>query len=133
MAPLGGEPGVIVVEPADHRADVERRMNRFQLPIRPRNARAVYESRAGDNRTQPPCAFRITQREQAATEGVDQIVTRGFAGFMALGNMIGRLVGDFDDDGVGFWPNVGNRRAHKSRFGQGSKFKVRCSRWEWGR
>ena len=37
MAPFGGEPGVVEIEPADHRADVERRMHRIELP---RGARA---------------------------------------------------------------------------------------------
>ncbi|CAB3773046.1 hypothetical protein LMG29739_06363 [Paraburkholderia solisilvae] len=31
MAPFGGEPGVVEVEPADHRADIERGLDRIEL------------------------------------------------------------------------------------------------------
>ena len=41
MAPFGGEPGVVEIEPADHRADVERRLHRVELELRARHLGAV--------------------------------------------------------------------------------------------
>src|SRR4051812_35475285 len=46
MAPLGGEPGVVEVEPADHRADAEGRLYRIELKLRPGHLGAVRHHRA---------------------------------------------------------------------------------------
>ena len=50
VAPFGGEPRVVEVEPADHRADVERRLHRIELERRARHLRAVRHDRARDDR-----------------------------------------------------------------------------------
>ncbi len=96
MSPLGGEPSVVEIEPADHRADVEGGMHRFQLPIGAGNPRAVRQDRAGNDRPQVLRAFGIAQREQSAAERVQKIVTGGIDGLAAAGNIVGRVVGDLD-------------------------------------
>ena len=41
MTPVGGEPGIVKVEPTNHSADVKGRVNRFELPIGAWYTRAV--------------------------------------------------------------------------------------------
>ena len=45
MTPLGREPGVVEVEPADQRADVERGRDGIELVARARHARAAAQAR----------------------------------------------------------------------------------------
>ena len=108
MAPLGGEPGVVEIEPADHRADIERRVHRLKLPIGAGNARAVRQGRAGDHRAQMFRAFGIAQREQAAAEGIHEIIARGIDGFATVGDIIRRIIRDVDENFVRFGTNIRN-------------------------
>jgi hypothetical protein len=49
MAPFGGEPGIIEIQLADHRADIESSVHRVELPCGAGNAGAVNQSRAGND------------------------------------------------------------------------------------
>src|SRR2546422_8545534 len=44
VAPLGGEPGVVEIEPADHGADIERRLHRVELVARDRKSTRLNSS-----------------------------------------------------------------------------------------
>src|SRR6478672_6654711 len=46
MAPFGGEPGVVEVEPTDHGAEVERRLHRIELVMGAGYLRAIRHHRA---------------------------------------------------------------------------------------
>ena len=70
----------LIVEPANHRADIESGMYRIELPSGAGNPRAVGQQRAGNDRPEMFRAFGITQREQAAAQGVDQTIARGVDG-----------------------------------------------------
>ena len=94
MAPLGGEPGIVIVEPANHRADIKRGVHGLQLPIGARHAGAVSQRRAGNDRTEMLGAFGKTQREQAAAQGVEQIIARRVDGFAAGRDVTRRVVGN---------------------------------------
>ena len=58
MAPFGGEPGVVVIEPADEAADVEGSLDGIELKGGPRHARAVRNHGARHDRTQVPTGKR---------------------------------------------------------------------------
>src|ERR1700736_445729 len=49
MSPFSGEPGVIVIEPAYHRADVEGRLHRVQFVTGPRHPRSCSRHRCAGN------------------------------------------------------------------------------------
>src|SRR3989454_8922191 len=55
VAPLGGEPGVVEIEPADHGADIERRLHRVELVARSRHLRPVGRSEEHTSELQSPC------------------------------------------------------------------------------
>ena len=113
MAPLGREPGVVEVQPADHRADVERRLHRIELELRARNARPVRHDGAGNDRAEQLGARRIGQRLEPAAQRVDQAVARGFVRFAAFDLVARRVVGDVDQDLVGFRTDAGDRCGHR--------------------
>ncbi len=112
MAPFRGQPGVVEVEPADHRADVERRLHRIELKLRPRNPRAVGDDGARDDRAEELGARRIRQRFQAAPERVKQAVSCRVVRFLARDLVAGHVVGDVDKHLVGLGSNIGDRRGH---------------------
>ena len=85
MAPLGREPGVVEVEPADHRADVERRRDGLELVARARHARAARKLRAGHDGTEQLRARGEAERENAAAERVHEAVARDTPSLGALG------------------------------------------------
>ncbi len=74
MAPLGGEPGVVEVEPADHGADVEGGLHGIELKAGAGNARAVGNDRAGHDGAEQLGAGGVFERFKAAAERVDEAV-----------------------------------------------------------
>ena len=77
MAPLGGQPGVVVVQPADDAADVPGGLDRVEPEGGARHPRAVRDQGALDQRAEVLGAFREAQRQQAAAEGIHQAVAGG--------------------------------------------------------
>ena len=74
MAPLGGQPGVVEVEPADHGADVEGGLHGVELIAGAGHARAVGHDGAGDDGAEELGAGGIFEGFKAAAERVDQAV-----------------------------------------------------------
>ena len=72
MAPFGGEPGVVEVEPANHGADVEGGLHGIELIACAGHARAVGNDRAGHNGAEKLGAGGIFERFEAAAQRVDQ-------------------------------------------------------------
>ena len=101
VAPLGGEPGVVEVEPPDHRADVECRGHRIELERRTRDARAVGHDRARHDRSQKLGAGRIRERLEAAAQRVEEAQPGRLVGGLARDPERRRVAGDVDQDLVG--------------------------------
>src|SRR2546430_1185701 len=120
MAPFGGEPGVVEIEPADRRADVERRLHRIELELRARYFGAVGNDRTRDDRSEQLGAGRIRQRFEPATERVDQAVPRRLVRFLARYLVLDDVVGDIGEDLVGLGADGGYRARHDHRPGFGS-------------
>lgn len=72
MAPLGGKPAVIVVEPADHGTNVESTVHRVQLVRGTRHASAVRNNSAIDNGAKELGALLELQGLQTTAEGVKE-------------------------------------------------------------
>ena len=62
MAPFGGEPSVVEIEPADDATDVEGRGDGVEFEACARDARAVVDGHAGDGRSEQFGARGIVQR-----------------------------------------------------------------------
>ncbi len=101
MAPFGGQPGVVVVQPANHAADVEGRLHRIEFIGRPRHPRPTRHDRARHQWSHQLGAGGEGQRQQAAAQGVHQAVAsrlHGFLAFLDLG--VENVVGHVDQDRV---------------------------------
>ena len=112
VAPLGRQPGVVEVEPADHGADVERGLHGVELIVRARNARAVGDDGARHDGSQELGAGRILERLEAAAKRVDQAGARGRVGQFALDLVVQRVIGDVGEDFVGCGAFVADVRGH---------------------
>jgi hypothetical protein len=84
VTPLGREPGVIEVEPANHRADVKGGLYRIEFERRPRDARPVGECCAGYQRPHELSAGRVDERLKTAGERVEQTVACRLIGEIAV-------------------------------------------------
>jgi hypothetical protein len=76
MAPLGGQEGVIVVEPADGQTDVEGGRGGVETEGRAGHARPVRHQGPGHDGPEMADTFGMAEREDGAAEGVHETVTR---------------------------------------------------------
>ena len=111
---IGGEPGVVEIQPADHGADVERGLHGVELALGARDLRAVRHRRARDDRAQQLGAGRVFERLEAAAQRVDQAIARGVVRFLVLYGIVFYVIGDQRQDLVGLGPDVGDMRGHYS-------------------
>ena len=116
MAPFRSQPGVVEIQPAYHRADVERGLDGIHLKLRTRHFRAVWHQRALHNRSKHFSARRIFQRLEAAAERIEQAVARGVVGFFGFDLVLGDVVDNVGEDLVRFWADVGNVCGHDVDF-----------------
>ncbi len=101
VAPLGGEPGVVVVEPADDGADIEGGLDGVELVRGAGDAGAVGDDGAGDDGAEELGAGGVLEGFEAAAEGVDEAVAGGVVGEVAGDRVVEDVVGDVDEDLVG--------------------------------
>ena len=101
VSPLGGEPGVVEVEPADHGADVEGGLHGVELIAGAGDARAVGNDGAGDDGAEELGAGGVLEGFKAAAERVDEAVLRGGVGEVAVDLVVEGVVGDVGEDFVG--------------------------------
>ena len=101
MAPLRREPGVIEIEPADHRADVESGLHRIELVRSARHACAAGQRCAWNHRPHQLGARRVLQRLEAAGERIHEAVVRGLVGGVAVDAVGQRVIGDIGENFVG--------------------------------
>jgi hypothetical protein len=112
VAPFGGEPGVVEVEPPDDRPDVERALHGIEFVTRARHAGAVLDGGAGDDRAEELGAGRVGERHDAAGERVGETPARGVEGLVARGLGAEGVVGEFDEQWIGRGTDVGDVGAH---------------------
>ena len=101
MTPLGRQPRVVEVEPANHRPDVECSLHRFELVRRAGHAGAVGHRRPGHDRPEQFRARRVLQRQESASERVHQAVEGRLVGRLALNLVFRSVARDVDQDLVG--------------------------------
>jgi hypothetical protein len=98
MPPFGGEPGVVVVEPAHDATDVPGRLDRVQAKRRARHPRTERHHSALDNRPQVLGALGEAQGQQAATQRVHQTVAGGVEGGLGVDAVVEDVVGNVLQD-----------------------------------
>ena len=84
VAPLRGEPSIVEVEPANQRADVERRLHRIELKLGAGDASAIGHRRAGDDGSEQLGACRVLESLETAAERVHEAKARRVVGLGAL-------------------------------------------------
>jgi hypothetical protein len=100
MPPLGGEPGVIEIQPADERADIERCRYGIEDVFGSRHPDAVWHDGSGHERSEQFSAGGIFQREQAAAQCIKQAIARGIEHFFAGRIVIADVIGDLAEQGI---------------------------------
>lgn len=106
MSPLGRQPGVVEVEPANHRPEAERRLYRIELIGRAGHLRAVGHDRPRHDGPEQFGAGGIGERLEAAAERVDQTIASGLEGQIAA-DLVGEdVVDNIRENLVGCGPHV---------------------------
>ena len=118
MAPLGGEPGVVKVEPANHAADVECGADRIKLKRSAGHFRAIGHDGAGNNRPHQLGAGGVRQRLKPAAQRVHQTQARGVVGLGAFDRIFRRVGGDVGEDFIGFGAGVRDCGGHLNSLSQ---------------
>ena len=101
MAPLGGQPGVVEIQPAHDAADVPGRLHRVQFMGGAGHARAVAHRGALHQWTEMLGAFGKAQGQQAAAQGIHQAITCGGVGLVGIALVIAHIVGDIHQQLIG--------------------------------
>jgi hypothetical protein len=101
VSPLGREPRVVEIEPANHRPDIESRLHGLELERGTGHARPTRHERARHDGTEQACARRILQGLKAAGERVHETVAGGFVGLLAFNPEALRVIGYCDEQCVG--------------------------------
>lgn len=100
MPPFSGEPGVVVVEPADDAADVPCRFDGIEPQTCSGNPGAERNDGAFHDGAQVFGAFGEAQGQQAAAEGVHQAVAGSVQRFLGLDFEVEDVIGNVLQDGV---------------------------------
>src|ERR1051325_6617535 len=95
MSPFSREPGIVVVQPANQTADIERGGNRIQLVRGSRHARAPCQLQARNERAKQLDARGNVQGEKRAAQAVDQTPAGGLQSLWTLNFLIDDVIGDF--------------------------------------
>ncbi|SVK47259.1 Uncharacterised protein [Acinetobacter baumannii] len=96
VAPLRRQPGVVEVEPADHGADIERRLHRIQLETGAGHPAAVQHLGARHHRPHQFLAGRVAQRLQPAAEGIEQAIMGGAVRRRGIDGLFHHIIDDID-------------------------------------
>ena len=108
MTPFRSEPGIVKVEPTNHRADVECGGHGIELVLRSGHFSAVGHDGTWNNRAEKLRACRIFQCFQAAAQRIDQTIARSLVSFFAADFVVVDVLCDIDQDFIGFGTDVGD-------------------------
>ena len=106
MPPLCGEPGVVIVQPAHHAADIPGCFYWIQTVRGARYSGTVGHDCALHYRTKMLGAFRETQGKEPTTQGVEQTIVRGLPGFFRFDAVITNVVDNVLNDLVVIGPQI---------------------------
>ena len=117
MTPLGCQPGVIEIQPTDHRADVEGRLYRIELELGAWHFGTIGHHRAWNDGSEQLGASRILQGFESATERIDQTIARRLVGELRADLITRDVIDDVEQDLIGFRSEVGKSRHYVSLLG----------------
>ena len=106
MAPLRRQPGIVEIEPADHRADVKCRLDGVELELSSGDAHAVRYDGAGNNWPQQFFTGRVFESFQTAAERVEQAVMCGVVGHFRADFVVHDVIDDINDFTIKFRADV---------------------------
>src|SRR5208337_3266577 len=106
MSPFRSEPGIVVIEPPNHGADVKCRLYRIQLELCARDLCTVRHDGAGYNRPQKFGACRIAEGLNATADGVYKAMPGCVKGLVGGNSIIVNIDGNVHKDLVRLWPDI---------------------------
>ena len=101
MSPFGGQPGVVEVQPAHQRADIECRLHRVQPVVGAGHPRPVRHFGSGHHRPQHLCAGGKFERHHSAGQGIQQAVKCSTARLLACGLAAQYIIGNILQQHIG--------------------------------
>ena len=104
VSPLGRQPGVVEIQPAQLHADVVGGLHRIELEARARHARAAGQGRTRHQRAEVLHTLREVHRQHRAGQRIQQHVARGVVGLLRVDRVIDHVIGDIDHRLVGVRP-----------------------------
>ena len=106
MPPLRRQPGIVEIEPTDHRANVKCRLDGVELKLSSGDAHTVGYDGAGDNWPQQFFTGRIFESFQTTAERVEQAVMCGVVGYSGADFVVHHVIDDINDFTIKFRANV---------------------------
>ena len=106
MPPLRRQPGIVEIEPADHRADVKCRLDGVELELSSGDAHAVGDDGAGDNWPQQFFTGWVFESFKTAAERVEQAVMCGVVGYSGADFVVHHVIDDINDFTIKFRANI---------------------------
>jgi hypothetical protein len=100
VTPFRSQPAVVVVQPSDHRTNIESAVNRIQCKRSTGHPSAVGNICTGHHGPKDSTALREAQRLQAAADGVEQDVARSVEGKLRVDLVVVYVRGNVKDFGV---------------------------------
>ena len=94
VTPFRGEPGIVEVQPAYRRADVEGRADRIEFPGRAGHTRAPLQRGPWHHGPEQFRAGRIFQCLQATADRIGQAMPGGLVRQLAEGGLVEHVIGD---------------------------------------
>ena len=98
MSPLCSKPGIVVIQPADHAADVPGRFYGIQTIRSAGNPSAMRHHGALHYRTKMFGTFRKAQGKEPTTQGVEQAIVRSLPSFFRFDAVIANVVDNVLND-----------------------------------
>ncbi len=104
VTPFSRQPGVVEIQPANHAADIERRVDGIEFVRGPGHARAAGEGRAGNHGPHELGAGRIFQRLKTTGKRVHQTIARRLVSQRTGDLEAERVIRDCRQQMIGGWP-----------------------------
>ncbi len=101
VTPLGGQPGVVVIEPADDCADIPGRLDRIEAELGTGHPGTMGYQCTWDYRAKVLGALGEAQGQQATAKGVHQAVAGSVESCRAGNGVVADIIGNIDQHLIG--------------------------------
>ncbi len=106
VTPLGGQPGVVVIEPADDGTDVPGRLDGVEAELGTGHPGTMGHDSTGYDGAKVLGALGEAQGQEATAERIHQAVAGGVESRLAGNGVVADIIGNIDQHLIGVWSVV---------------------------